>query len=98
MIGRAVDHRGFFPLAIATKRPATKAHPGVILLFSDQRTETGRIPSSQMLVLTRLRSHRLASDYSYSFDVRPPDVEAELDAAERFVLQAGEIVAQGLPG
>jgi uncharacterized protein (UPF0332 family) len=76
----------------------TKTHEDVIRLFSDQWVKTGRIPSSQMLVLTRLQSYRLASDYSYSFDVRPADVEAELDAAERFVEQAGEIVVQGLPG
>jgi uncharacterized protein len=75
-----------------------KTHQGVIRLFSDQWIKTGRIASSQMLVLTRLQSYRLASDYSYSFDVRPDDVEAELDAAERFVVQAGEIVARGLPG
>jgi hypothetical protein len=37
-----------------------------------------------MLTLTRLQSHRLASDYAYSFDVRFADVLVEIDAAEAF--------------
>jgi hypothetical protein len=75
-----------------------KTHAGVSRLFSDHWVKTGRIDSSQMLVVTRLQSYRLASDYSYSFDVRPEDAKGEVDAAESFVERASQIVGRGVPG
>jgi uncharacterized protein (UPF0332 family) len=70
-----------------------KTHSGVLGMFSAHWVKTGRMESAQVLVLTRLQSYRLASDYAYSFDVQPGDVQGELDAAERFVALAAALVA-----
>jgi uncharacterized protein len=70
-----------------------KTHSGVLAMFSAHWVKTGRMESAQVLVLTRLQSYRLASDYAYSFDVQPGDVQGELDAAERFVALAAALVA-----
>lgn len=69
-----------------------KTHAGVVRMLSEHWIKTGRFDSSQMLVLTRLQAYRLASDYSYSFEVQPADAQAEVAAAEHFVALATTIV------
>jgi uncharacterized protein len=73
-----------------------KTHSGVARLFSEHWIKTRRIDSRQMLVLTRLQSYRLASDYSYAFDVQPADVAGEIDAAEVLVELAAAIVSEAV--
>lgn len=74
-----------------------KTHSGVMGMFSAHWVRTGRVESAQMLVLTRLQSYRLASDYAYSFDVQVADALGEIDAAERFVELAARLVGLSTP-
>jgi uncharacterized protein (UPF0332 family) len=71
-----------------------KTHAGVVRLFSDQWIKTKRIDGRQMLVLTRLQAYRLASDYSYAFEVEANHVVEEIDAAEAFVAMATTLVSE----
>ena len=69
-----------------------KTHSGVGRLFSDQWVRVGRVPSSWMLVFTRLQAYRSASDYSYAFDIELGAGAAEVEAAAELLAAMTAIV------